>query len=168
MSVCFDAINIHGLLFNAFIKISYVFVGGRLLFLQHAHLPWEMRGPRSLSKLVSHALDSKMTQNLLTVSFLKCSRVICWKVTAHLLQFSVTILWQNVYWCHFSYCDWLQPAQGDFLEHSLTAVALELSRHYWHPLCASERQRRMGFRELSWTWRCIKAACWALFMGNSF
>lgn len=41
MSVCFDTINIHGLLvlFNAFVKISCGFVGGRLLFFLHAHLP---------------------------------------------------------------------------------------------------------------------------------
>jgi len=63
MSVCFSAGNIHGLLvlFNAFVKISYGFAGGWLLFLLHAHLLGEMRSPRSLSELVSHALDSEVT-----------------------------------------------------------------------------------------------------------
>lgn len=89
MSVCFNAINIHGLLvlFSAFVKISHGFVGDQLLFLLRAHLLWGIRSPRSLSKLVSHALDSEVPCNLFTGSFLKC-----WKMTAHLLQFSVIIL----------------------------------------------------------------------------
>lgn len=57
------AMNTHGLLvlFNAFVKMSCGFVGAQLLFLLSAHLPCEMRSPRSLSKPVSHALESKVT-----------------------------------------------------------------------------------------------------------
>lgn len=167
MSVCFDIINIHGLLvlFNACVKIGCGFVGGQLLFLLNAHIPWEIKSPRSLSELV---LGSEMTQNLSTVSFQKCSLVISWEATAHLWQLNVIILWKNVFWCHFSYYDWFQPPQEDFLEHSLTVMALELLWHSWHPVCVSDRHRRKGFRELSWTWGCIKEARWVLFMGICF
>lgn len=111
MSVSFDALNIHGLLvlLNAFVKISYVFIGGWLPFLLCAHLSWETQSPRSLSELVSHAPDSKVTWHLSIVSFLKCSWVTCWKVTAHLLCFTLIILLKNFYWCQFMYYDWLQP-----------------------------------------------------------
>lgn len=104
----------------------------------------------------------------LTVSFQKCSLVISWEATAHLWQLNVIILWKNVFWCHFSYYDWFQPPQEDFLEHSLTVMALELLQHSWHPVCVSDRHRRKGFRELSWTWGCMKEARWALFMGICF
>lgn len=170
MSVCFDIINIHGLLvlLNACDKISHSFVGGQLFFLLHAHLPWEIRSPRSLSELASHVLSSEVTQTICTVSFHECSWVIGWEATAHLWQLSVITLWKNVFWCHFLYCVCFQLPQEDFLEHSLTVVVLDLLRHSWHPFCVSDRHWRKGFCELSWTWGCIKEARWALFMGICF
>lgn len=107
VAVSFNAVNNRGLLvlLNALVK---------MLFLLCAHLSWEMKSSRLLSKLVSHALDSEVMWNLSTLSFLKWSRVICWKVTAHLLHFSFTILLRRFYWCQFSCYDWLQPPSTGF------------------------------------------------------
>lgn len=103
----FNAVNNRGLLvlLNALVK---------MLFLLCAHLSWEMNSSRSLCKLVSHALGSEVMRNLSTPSFLKWSRVVRWKVTAHLLHFSFTILLKPFYWCHFSGYDWLQPPSMGF------------------------------------------------------
>lgn len=67
MLLCFDIFNIHGvlMLFNACVKISSGFVGGQLFFLLHAHLPLEIKSPRSLSEFASHVLDSIVTKDLL-------------------------------------------------------------------------------------------------------
>lgn len=110
MSVCFNAINIHYLLvlFNAFVKISCGFVGGQLLFLLHAHLPWRNEKPKITLKACLpwpghwsdlkpfHCFFSQVLPSRLLKSDYSPFTVLCYNSLKECLLVSLLMLWQLV------------------------------------------------------------------------